>query len=294
MRWTSSWPLACALLAAGAPLAAWAQDTQAPETTQAQAAAGAAELAQRLITPGAAEVVRYIDELANNDEALNALVTRQFGSDLSPEKRQFAVAQQRRVFAAPGLKRFAWQVMREQWTKGATVQEMREAMGAASVSRTGKGLARLPVAQRRAFTRYLQQMYQGLPGEQCNQLMHPDTPVSVLLSVERSWMASLPLPRFETALGLYTEANLIQLNGPELPPPSAREQRLDEQANARFEARLQRQADRQFSAAAQARIERAEGQGREGCEFGELMMKTLQDMPDADFKRVSALLFSDL
>ena len=168
-------------------------------------------------------------------------------------------------------------------------------MGVAAISRTGKGLARLSLAKRRAFTEYLQQMYQGLPGEQCNLLMDPKTSAVMLRQVEGLWIGGLPQARFEQAVSLYTEATLAQLDAPETPAPvKPNEVKQTEQATARFEAALLRQAQRQFSPEALARIESAQGQARETCEFGALMTQTLQQMPDADFLRASAALFEDL
>ena len=96
-------------------------------------------------------------------------------------------------------------------------------------------------------------------------------------------------------MSLYTEATLVQLDAPETPAPvKPSEAKKTEQATARFEAALLRQAQRQFSPEALARIESAQGQARETCEFGALMTQTLQQMPDADFLRASAALFEDL
>ena len=289
------WHLAGACLLASAPVLALnpgAATTSAPGGTGQSDTANQPSRASLL---SAAMVNAYLDGFARDDEMLSAVVSRQFGANLSPEKRQFAMAQQRRVFASPGLKRFSTRIVTAQIAQGATKEELLEAMGVAAISRTGKGLARLPLVKRRAFTEYLQQMYQGLPGEQCNLLMDPKTSAVMLRQVEGLWIGGLPQARFEQAVSLYTEATLAQLDAPETPAPvKPNEVKQTEQATARFEAALLRQAQRQFSPEALARIESAQGQARETCEFGALMTQTLQQMPDADFLRASAALFEDL
>ena len=288
------WHMAGAWLLASAPVLALNPSPPTP-TPGDKTQADAAKLANRLAMPPVAQVNAHLDDLASNDERLNAVVTRQFGADLSPEKRRFAVAQQRRVFASPGLKRFTTRVVTAQIAQGATGAALIEGVSAAAISRTGKGLARLPLAKRRAFTEYLQHMYQGLSGGQCNQLMNPKTTAVVLKQVEGRWIGGLPQARFEQVVSLYTEATLAQLDAPETPAAvTPSELKQTEQATARFEAALVRQAQRQFSADELTRIESAQGQARETCEFGALMMQTLLQMPEADFMRASAALFEDL
>ena len=283
------WQMAGALLLASTP--ALALNSGTPAYTSGSGNKARTESAG-LTRPTVAMVHANLDELATNDEALNAFVSRQFGADLSPEKRQFAVAQQRRVFASPGLKRFTTRVMTEKVAQGATDEELFEIAGAAAITRTGKGLARLPVSKQRAFTTYMLQMYQGLSGEHCNQLASRQTTLADLQQVEDRWIVRLPQARFEQVVSLYTEATLAQLDAPESTAQVRPSQvKQAEQATMRFKETLRLQAQRQFSPAALARVTSAHGQARETCEFGVLMMQTLLQMPEADFMPAFAALF---
>ena len=86
------WHLAGAWLLVSTPVLALnpgAATTSAPSATNQ---ADAVTQQDRANLPSAAMVNAYLDEFARDDEMLSAVVSRQFGADLSPEKRQFAMA----------------------------------------------------------------------------------------------------------------------------------------------------------------------------------------------------------
>lgn len=146
-------------------------------------------------------------------EQLNAAVTKSYGVKLSPTKENIARAVLRELMFNEAVPMYIAKLILPFYHPGITRKEIASAMVEGIAQMQVKGLIRLSSERQAAFITHMVSMAKAIPASDCKAMFvgRLDTNASALL--ERRYIASLPVDRFESITNLYKEAVEAELNG---------------------------------------------------------------------------------
>ena len=248
----------------------------APWSVQAQVPGVSNELEAEMLQRVAAEAQR----LYGSDEAMDATVARLYGIRISPAHVGVARAQLRSVLLHESYHRYLLQLVLPIAGPGTTDAQLRSAVMEGVSVLQAKGLLRLPAERHEDFAHHLLEMTRVLPPEVCKGLFLGTVPLADANMIERAYMASLPLARFEHIVTLYIDAAKAELERqPNARSLSAEQAALANQAHKLAMVRKVRAA---LSPEAVARVlrERQDAPARDACTLFTLTIEAMVDLPE--------------
>ena len=157
------------------------------------------------------ELTQEIKRMQGQDEQLEKIVLKAYGP-MSQQKTEVAKNTMKEILGNPRFARYL-ATMLAPLEKEFSRADMMSAYGEAIVATQAKGFARLSADRQARFVQHVVAMLRWLDPGTCKSMAQGtiDTPTSTLL--ERRFMATLSLPRFQAITQLYREAVEAELNG---------------------------------------------------------------------------------
>lgn len=144
-------------------------------------------------------------------EQLNAAITRTYGEQLSPEKEEVARNTLRVLMSNDAVPMYLAKLLVPIYGPGITRKEVASAMAEGLAQMQVKGLARLSADRQAAFVTHMVSMTKAIPASVCKAMFGGRLDTNASAAIERRYIASLPLDRFEAITNLYKEAAEAEL-----------------------------------------------------------------------------------
>jgi hypothetical protein len=220
------------------------------------------------------------ERLYRGDEAMDASIERVYGTRISPAHVEVARERLRRVVLNVDFHRYLLQLMVPIASAETTPAQMRSAALEGMATLQAKGLLRMPAARQEDFVHHMLEMLRVLPPEVCKGLYLSTVSTADSNLLERAYIASLPLARFDQIVTLYSDAVLAELAR----TPSARSLSREQAALAdqAHKLAMQRRFRSAFAPDALARLlrDREGAPARDACTLLTLTFETMADLPE--------------
>jgi hypothetical protein len=218
--------------------------------------------------------------LYGSDEAMDAAVARVYGTRISAAHVEVARTRLRRVMLHREFHRYLLQLLLPIASAETTPAQVRSAMLEGIAALQAKGLLRLPAQRQEDLAHHMLEMIRVLPPEVCKGFFFSTVSTGDANLMERAYIASLPLEKFDLILTLYTDAALAELeNFPVARTLSPEQAALADQAHTQAMLRKFRGA---LSPEAVARVfrDRLAAPAQDACTLFTLTVEAMVDLPE--------------
>jgi len=217
-----------ALLPAGnGALAATAATTSTTTTTTAPAAADTTALVEPILLaqaqpkriPSEEEIsrfmVRLFQAIADDQEMLDAVIAKAYGTRLSPDKLEVARRMMRSNLTDPRIGQHVASVAAPFVKANPNATESQLSMvGMEAMSMLqSRGLKRLSPENQAFMVQHVIGLARGIPVSTCKRMGLEQIGTEEAAQIERSYVANLPLGRFEAVTNLYDAAMKAEIRG---------------------------------------------------------------------------------
>ena len=260
------------ILLSSAP-AAHAQSNPSLQSTQATQAREAAQVG--------AIIAAEFRKIATSPSQLDRVIATAYGVQLPPDKLEIARRYMRSSLMDENLATYFGGVLAPLAGSNLTQQQLTAAAMEAMASLQIKGLSRLSADRQALFVTHLIGTMLWVSPTDCKALALGQMSTAQSARLERSYIASLPIGRFEAITMLYDEATKAEMRGfPDVRSVNAEQARLAETV---YEKAIEDNLRRMMSQEALQRFATSGLEGapaNEACVFVQASTAAMLDMPE--------------